>query len=83
MEMVLEQNQKLSAAQEGEAFGKKIGLAAAIFGCWHIKLSRPFTNGKRVSYVTCIRCGARKRFNPDTFATYGAFYYPPKISKLY
>lgn len=83
MELILEQNRKLVTSQKGEEFGKKIGLAAAIFGCWHTKLSRPFTNNKRVSYITCVKCGARKQFDTKTFNTFGAFYYPPKVSNLY
>lgn len=83
MKLALKENEKPVSLQDSEEFGQKIGLTAALFGCWHGKLSRPFTNDKRISYVTCIKCGARKRFDTGTFATSGAFYYPPKVSKLY
>lgn len=82
MELVLEQNRNLASQQTSKEFGEKIGLAVAVFGCWHGKLSRPFSKN-RVSYRTCVKCGARKRFDPNTFSTFGAFYYPPKASKLY
>jgi hypothetical protein len=60
-------------------FGKKIGILTKIFGCGHPDLSRPFSRG-RLGYRTCLRCGARKAFDPETLKTFGAFYYPP-ISK--
>ncbi len=60
-------------------FGKKVGLLTKIFGCGHPDLSRPFSRG-RLGYRTCLRCGARKPFDPETLKTFGAFYYPP-ISK--
>jgi hypothetical protein len=60
-------------------FGKKVGFFVKIFGCGHQDLSRPFSRG-RIGYRTCLRCGARKPFNPDTLETFGNFYYPP-ISK--
>ncbi|NNE99930.1 MAG: hypothetical protein HKN25_12995 [Pyrinomonadaceae bacterium] len=61
------------------AFGAKIGIVGKIFGCWHKELSRPFTN-RRASYRSCLRCGARKKFDPNTLKTYGPYYYPPAIS---
>jgi hypothetical protein len=57
-------------------FGKKVGILAKIFGCGHPDLSRPFSQG-RLGYRTCLHCGARKRFDPETLKTFGAFYYPP------
>jgi len=60
-------------------FGKKVGIFVKIFGCGHPNLSRPFSRG-RLGYLTCLRCGARKPFNPETLTTFGDFYYPP-ISK--
>jgi hypothetical protein len=56
-------------------FGKKVGLLTKLFGCGHPNLSRPFSQG-RLGYRTCLRCGARKQFNPETLTTFGAFYYP-------
>lgn len=57
-------------------FGKKVGLLTKIFGCGHPDLSRPFSKG-RLGYRTCLSCGARKKFNPETLTTFGGFYYPP------
>ena len=60
-------------------FGKKIGLITTLFGCWHNNISRPFVNGK-IAYRSCLQCGARKQFNPETLKTDGKFYFPP-VSK--
>ena len=65
---------------DNKLFGKKVGIFSKIFGCGHPNLSRPFSRG-RLGYRTCLRCGARKQFNPETLTTFGGFYYPP-ISKL-
>jgi hypothetical protein len=63
-------------------FGAKIGLTASILGCWHIKLTRPFMDGK-VSYQTCLHCGARKPFNSKTLKNYGGgYYYSPVIKSI-
>lgn len=59
-------------------FGKKVGVFAALFGCWHDELSRPFTIGKE-SYRVCLLCGARRHFDPRNLKTFGAFYYPPTL----
>ena len=61
------------------SFGKKIGLFAKFFGCWHKQLTRPFTTGNE-SYRACLNCGARKKFDTKELRTYGPFYYPPAIS---
>lgn len=63
--------------QPGEDFGKKIGLAAALFGCWHKNLSRPFTYAEE-SYCVCLNCGARRNFNAKTLTVSGSFYFPPQ-----
>ena len=81
MQGILEQNQTIKsiAASPGNEFGAKIGLVGKLFGCWHKQLSRPFTNNKS-SYRTCLRCGARKRFDAQNLKTFGPFYYPPAIT---
>ena len=81
MQGVLEQNriaQSIINRTEGE-FGGKIGLFGKIFGCWHKRLTRPFTN-RNASYRACLDCGARRRFNPETLKTFGPFHYPPAVS---
>lgn len=81
MQGVLEQNKIAESVinRTNGAFGKKIGVVGKIFGCWHNRLSRPFTN-RNGSYRACLNCGARKPFDTQTLKTYGAFYYPPTIS---
>ncbi len=56
----------------------KIGVFGKIFGCWHKRLTRPFTD-KNVTYRSCLECGARKNFNTQSFKTSGPFYYPPSV----
>lgn len=53
-----------------------------VFGCWHLKLSLPFTRGDE-TYQTCISCGARRRFDLDQWISVGGFYYPKRRSALY
>ena len=60
-------------------FGQKLGLMAKLFGCWHGNISRPFMQGK-TAYRSCLKCGARKQFNPETLETHGKFYFPPVIN---
>ena len=55
-------------------FIKPIGLLARIFGCKHQQLSRPFKN-ENESYRVCLHCGAQRKFDTDTFKTYGPFYF--------
>jgi hypothetical protein len=61
-------------------FGKKLGIAAKFFGCWHENLSRPFGQGT-IAYRVCLNCGARKQFNLDTLKTHGPFYFPPAAER--
>ena len=49
-----------------------------VFGCWHLKLSLPFTRGDE-TYQTCISCGARRRYDLDQWTAAGGFYYPEKL----
>lgn len=82
MQAILEQN-KITETFVNEktdvAFGGEIGLLAQLFGCWHKKISRPFTIRKD-SYRACLDCGARKHFDTQTLKTYGSFHYPPAVS---
>ena len=61
-------------------FGKRIGVITKLFGCWHNDVSRPFVQGK-TAYRSCLQCGARKQFNPETLETTGGFYFPPVIKE--
>lgn len=73
-------NGKLTKEIDPFVFGKKIGLITKLFGCWHENLSRPFTQDK-TAYRSCLDCGARKQFNPETLETHGNFYCSPIIKK--
>jgi hypothetical protein len=44
------------------------------FGCSHKDLSRPFSRHGE-SYRVCIACGARRRFDSQTWNSRGPFYY--------
>lgn len=46
-----------------------------VFGCWHVKMSLPFTRGTD-TYRTCVTCGARRRFDLEQWTMVGEFYYP-------
>lgn len=58
--------------------GKKIGVFGKLFGCWHKQLSRPMTR-KSLSYRSCLDCGARRKFDTESFKTLGPFFYPPTV----
>ena len=83
MQAVLEQNYtaKQVIEKSEETFGEKIGLLTSLFGCWHQRLTRPFTNGKE-SYRACLHCGARQKFDAAQMKTTRRFYYPPAISSV-
>ena len=57
------------------AFGQKLSLMTKLFGCRHTNMGRPFTQDK-TAYRSCLNCGARRQFNPDTMETHGTFYFP-------
>jgi hypothetical protein len=73
-------NRKRKARANEVIFGKKLTLTAKFFGCWHQNLSRPFEQEK-IAYRTCLNCGARKQFNPETMKTHGSYYFPPTIQE--
>lgn len=62
-------------------FGSKVGFIAKLFGCWHEDISRPFVEGK-TAYRACLKCGARKQFDPKNLKTFGSFYYPPLVKRI-
>jgi hypothetical protein len=78
MQAILKQNHitRKVVNKNPDMFGEKIGVFGKVFGCWHKALTRPFTTGRQ-SYRACLECGARRRFDPQTLKTLGAFYYPP------
>ena len=46
-----------------------------VFGCWHLKMSLPFTR-EQETYRTCVSCGARRRFDLERWTMVGDFYHP-------
>lgn len=80
MQLILEQNllAEKSVNHRSNTFGNKIGLFASLFGCWHKRLTRPFTSDKH-TYMACLECGARKKVDAQNFKVSRAFYYPPSV----
>ena len=72
------QNLKFKETLDERVFGKKLGLASRLLGCQHRRLTRPFGSGGS-AYMSCLECGARKHFNPDTLEASKGFYSPPAI----
>lgn len=58
--------------------GKRIGIFGKLFGCWHKRLTRPVTRD-RVTFRSCLECGARRNFDMERFKTTGPFYFPPTV----
>ena len=83
MQNILERNYIVETGkhEKESLFGEKIGFFASMFGCWHPRLSRPFTHG-RESYRSCLHCGARQKFNAAELKTTKRFYYPPIVSQI-
>lgn len=44
-----------------------------MFGCWHQRMSLPFTRGGE-TYRTCVDCGARRRYDLERWRMIGPFY---------
>lgn len=80
MQLILEQNllAETSVARQSTQHGNKIGFIASLFGCWHKRLTRPFTSDKN-TYMACVECGARKMVDAKEFKVSRAFYYPPSV----
>lgn len=58
-----------------------IGVLSSLFGCWHSKLTRPMMADK-ITYRACVRCGARRNYDPKNLRNDGRFYYPA-VKKMY
>lgn len=78
--LTLSNNYKQTNNIDHFVFGQKLSLMAKLFGCWHGNISRPFVQGK-TAYRSCLKCGARKQFNPETLETHGNFYFPPIVNE--
>jgi hypothetical protein len=75
---LINKNGKQTKDSNTFAFGRKVSLMTKLFGCRHGNIGRPFTSGE-TAYRSCLNCGARKQFNPETLETHGTFYFPPVI----
>ena len=78
LQNVFQNSKYKETALDERVFGKKLGLAARLLGCRHSRLTRPFGSGGS-AYMSCLECGARKHFNPDTLETSRGFYSAPAI----
>ncbi|HSK70730.1 MAG TPA: hypothetical protein VK892_03475 [Pyrinomonadaceae bacterium] len=78
--LTLNKKNKRANGIDNFVFGQKMNLITKLFGCWHNDLSRPFVQGK-TAYRSCLQCGARKQFNPETLETHGSFYFPPVVKE--
>lgn len=52
-----------------------------LLGCWHLRMSRPFTHG-RDSYCVCLRCGRHRAFDVQDWRSIGR-YYSPSVERGY
>ena len=52
----------------------RVSLVTRIFGCWHLHMGWPIT-ANRETYRACLDCGARRRFDWDSWTTHGPFYF--------
>ena len=77
MEAVVERSGKSLYPDLAYAFVKAVGFVARVFGCWHWKMSRPFTRDGE-TYRACMECGARRRFDTERWETVGQYYYPAR-----
>lgn len=80
MQLILEQTllAENAGVRHADPFGRKIGLLTSLFGCWHKRLTRPFTSDRN-TYMACLECGARRKFDTQNFRVSRAFYYPPSV----
>ena len=58
-------------------FGMAVGITrrlTSIFSCRHREMSRPFSS-QGETYRVCLRCGARRQFDPRNWETRGDYYH--------
>ena len=48
-------------------------LLGGVFGCWHRRMGWPMTRDGQ-TYRACLKCGMRRKFDPNTWKTFGSFY---------
>lgn len=65
-----------------EAHSRKLNLQTTLlehffewlFGCQHLKMGLPVTMGGQ-TYQACLDCGARRRFDTDSWSLQGPYYF--------
>ena len=50
------------------------GLFEMLLGCWHRRMSRPFTRDG-VTYRACLKCGAHRLFDIKEWRMRGPYYF--------
>jgi hypothetical protein len=48
-------------------------VALSLFTCWHRRMSWPITRDHK-TYRSCLKCGMCRRFDPQTWKSFGPFY---------
>ncbi len=56
-------------------FDKFKYVVTRMTGCWHLRMSWPFTRGNE-TYRACLRCGMRRGFDLEAWKSSGPFYAP-------
>jgi hypothetical protein len=82
--------QAVQSILKDDARGARVSLPGAVgrglkrvFGCWHMEMGRPQTQGEE-TYRACLSCGARRSFDPESWQMKGGFYYQrPTPSEIY
>jgi hypothetical protein len=59
---------------EAVASSLAVAVVVAFRGCWHSQMSWP-ASVQGHSYQVCLRCGAKRLFDEQTFSGYGPFRY--------
>ena len=49
-------------------------LVGGVLGCWHRRMSWPITRDGQ-TYRACLKCGICRSFDPETWKSFGPFYY--------
>jgi hypothetical protein len=60
--------------------GRLGDFVARILGCWHTRMSRPFSHQGQ-AYRSCLNCGAQRKFNLGNWEMQGNFYYNQASTK--
>jgi hypothetical protein len=70
---------EITATSGAGRFGE---FVARILGCWHTRMSRPFSHQGQ-AYRSCLNCGAQRKFNLGNWEMQGSFYYHKPFTKQF